>query len=70
MREEQGLSGSGATAVVEQIRGIAANPDVVADVVRQLDEQRAAGVDGLEREKRSSRMNFSASGRRPPASSA
>jgi site-specific DNA recombinase len=39
-------------AVVEQIRGIAANPDVVADVVRQLDEQRAAGVDGLEREKR------------------
>lgn len=39
-------------AVVEQIRGIAANPDVVGDVVRQLDEQRAAGVDGLEREKR------------------
>ena len=39
-------------AVVEQIRGIAANPDVVADVVRQLDEQRAAGVEGLEREKR------------------
>ena len=39
-------------AVVEQIRGIAANPDVVAEVVRQLDEQRIAGVDGLEREKR------------------
>ena len=39
-------------AVVDQIRGIAANPDVVGDVVRQLDEQRAAGVDGLEREKR------------------
>jgi site-specific DNA recombinase len=39
-------------AVVDQIRGIAANPDVVADVVRQLDEQRIAGVEGLEREKR------------------
>ena len=39
-------------AVVEQIRGIAANPDVVADVVRQLDEQRVAGMEGLEREKR------------------
>ncbi len=39
-------------AVVDQIRGIAANPDVVGDVVRQLEEQRAAGVDGLEREKR------------------
>jgi len=39
-------------AVVEQIRGIAANSDVVGDVVRQLDEQRVAGVDGLEREKR------------------
>lgn len=38
-------------AVVDQIRGIAANPDVVADVVRQLDEQRAAGLAGLEREK-------------------
>ena len=30
-------------AVVDQIRGIAANPDVVADVVRQLDEQRVRG---------------------------
>ena len=39
-------------AVVDQIRGIAANPDVVADVVRQLDEQQAAGVQGLENEKR------------------
>jgi site-specific DNA recombinase len=39
-------------AVVDQIRGIAANPDVVAEVVRQLDEQRVAGIEGLEREKR------------------
>jgi site-specific DNA recombinase len=39
-------------AVVDQIRGIAANADVVGEVVRQLDEQRIAGVDGLEREKR------------------
>lgn len=39
-------------AVVDQIRGIAANPEVVGEVVRQLDEQRSAGVDGLEREKR------------------
>lgn len=39
-------------AVIDQIRGIAANPAVVDDVVRQLDEQRLAGVDGLEREKR------------------
>jgi site-specific DNA recombinase len=38
--------------VLEQIRGIAANPDVVADVARQLDEQRAAGVEGLERVRR------------------
>jgi site-specific DNA recombinase len=39
-------------AVVDQIRGIAANPDVVAEVVRQLDDQRVAGIEGLEREKR------------------
>ncbi|MDR3719101.1 MAG: recombinase family protein [Bryobacteraceae bacterium] len=39
-------------AVVDQIRGIAANPDVVAGVVRQLDEQRVARLEGLEREKR------------------
>mgnify|MGYP000873049917 CR=1 FL=1 len=39
-------------AVVEQIRGIAANPAVVDEVVRQLDEQRVAGIEALEREKR------------------
>jgi len=39
-------------AVVDQIRGIAANPDVVAEVVRQLDDSRVAGIEGLEREKR------------------
>lgn len=39
-------------AVVDQIRGIAANPTVVEEVVRQLDEQRVAGVEALEREKR------------------
>ncbi len=39
-------------AVVDQIRGIAANPELVGEVVRQLDEQRIAGVEGLEREKR------------------
>jgi len=39
-------------AVIDQIRGIAANPAVVDEVVRDLDEQRVAGVDGLEREKR------------------
>lgn len=39
-------------AVVDQIRGIAANPEVVGEVVRQMDEQRIAGIEGLEREKR------------------
>jgi site-specific DNA recombinase len=39
-------------AVVDQIRGIAANPTVVEEVVRQLDEQRVAGIEALEREKR------------------
>jgi site-specific DNA recombinase len=39
-------------AVIDQIRGIAANPAVVDEVVHQLDEQRLAGADGLEREKR------------------
>jgi site-specific DNA recombinase len=39
-------------AVVDQIRGIAANPAVVDEVVRQLDEQRVAGIEALEREKR------------------
>jgi site-specific DNA recombinase len=39
-------------AVVEQIRGVAANPAVVDEVVRQLDEQRVAGIEALEREKR------------------
>ncbi|MBI4905154.1 MAG: recombinase family protein [Acidobacteria bacterium] len=39
-------------AVVDQIRGIAANPTVVDEVVRQLDEQRVAGIEALEREKR------------------
>ena len=39
-------------AVVDQIRGIAGNPEVVGKVVRQLDEQRFAGREGLEREKR------------------
>ena len=39
-------------AVIDQIRGIAANPAVVDEVVRDLDEKRVAGVDGLEREKR------------------
>jgi site-specific DNA recombinase len=39
-------------AVVDQIRGIAANPDVVAEVVRQFDDSRVAGIEGLEREKR------------------
>jgi len=38
-------------AVVDQIRAVAANPDVVSEVVRQLDEQRATGLDGLGREK-------------------
>lgn len=39
-------------AVVDQIRGIAENPDVVGEVARQLEEQRLAGREGLEREKR------------------
>ncbi len=39
-------------AVVDQIRGIAGNPEVVGEVVRQLDEQRFASREGLEREKR------------------
>jgi len=39
-------------AVIDQIRGIAANPTVVDETVRQLDEQRVAGIEGLEREKR------------------
>ncbi len=39
-------------AVIDQIRGIASNPTVVEEVVRQLDDQRIAGVEGLEREKR------------------
>lgn len=39
-------------AVVDQIRGIATNPTVVEEVVRQLDEQRVAGIEAMEREKR------------------
>jgi site-specific DNA recombinase len=39
-------------AVVDQIRGIAANPTVVDQVVRQLDEHRVTGIGALEREKR------------------
>ncbi len=39
-------------AVVDQIRGIAANPTGVDEVVRQLDEQRVAGIEVLGREKR------------------
>ena len=38
--------------MVDQIRGIAANPTVVDEVVRQLDEQRVADIEALEREKR------------------
>jgi len=39
-------------AVVDQIRGIAANPYVVDEVVRQLAEQQSAQREALEREKR------------------
>ncbi|MCZ2152901.1 MAG: recombinase family protein [Bryobacterales bacterium] len=39
-------------AVVDQIRGIAANPSVVDEVVRQLSEQQTAEREALEREKR------------------
>jgi len=39
-------------AVIDQIRGIAANPGVVDEVVRTLGEQRIADVESLEREKR------------------
>lgn len=39
-------------AVIDQIRGIAANPSVVADVLRQLDEQTSSQQEALEREKR------------------
>jgi site-specific DNA recombinase len=39
-------------AVIDQIRGIAANPALVDEVVRTLGEQRVAGVETLEREKR------------------
>ncbi len=39
-------------AVVEQIRGIAANPAVVDKVVESLGEQRVADIERLEREKR------------------
>lgn len=45
-------------AVVDQIRGIAANPDLVAEVVCQLDDQRVAGIEGLEREKRVMEKEF------------
>lgn len=39
-------------AVVDQIRGIAANPSVVDEVVRQLGEQQSTQREALEREKR------------------
>jgi site-specific DNA recombinase len=39
-------------AVVDQIRGIAANPSVVDEVVRQLAEQQSTQREALEREKR------------------
>jgi site-specific DNA recombinase len=39
-------------AVIDQIRGIAANPAVVDEVVRTLGEQRVADIETLEREKR------------------
>lgn len=39
-------------AVVDQIRGIAANPSVVDEVVRQLAEQQSTQREVLEREKR------------------
>jgi site-specific DNA recombinase len=39
-------------AVIEQIRGIAANPGVVDRVVESLGEQRVADIESLEREKR------------------
>ncbi|GIU80347.1 MAG: hypothetical protein KatS3mg005_3585 [Bryobacteraceae bacterium] len=39
-------------AVIEQIRGIAANPGVVDRVVESLGEQRVADIETLEREKR------------------
>jgi site-specific DNA recombinase len=39
-------------AVVDQIRGIAANPSVVDEVVRQLAEQQSIHREALEREKR------------------
>jgi site-specific DNA recombinase len=39
-------------AVVDQIRGIAANPSVVDEVVRQLGEQQGTHREALEREKR------------------
>src|SRR5579885_3443529 len=39
-------------AVVDQIRGIAANPSVVEEVVRQLGEQQSTQREALEREKR------------------
>jgi site-specific DNA recombinase len=39
-------------AVIDQIRGIAANPSVIAEVLRQLDEQTSTQREALEREKR------------------
>jgi site-specific DNA recombinase len=39
-------------AVIDQIRGIASNPEVIAEVVQQLDERRLAAIEVLEREKR------------------
>jgi site-specific DNA recombinase len=39
-------------AVVDQIRGIAANPSVIDEVVRQLADQRAGNREALEREER------------------
>jgi site-specific DNA recombinase len=39
-------------AVIDQIRGIAANPSVIAEVLRQMDEQTSSQREALEREKR------------------
>jgi len=39
-------------AVIDQIRGIASNPEVIAEVVQHLDERRLAAIEALEREKR------------------
>lgn len=39
-------------AVVDQIRGIAANPAVIDEVVRQLTDQQAGAREALERERR------------------